>query len=68
MEVHGAAGDDDFYSISAGVNWFPTNNPTLRPEVCFDWFNDDSGQGILPFDDGRDDSQVLLGLDAFLLI
>jgi hypothetical protein len=57
----------DFYSISAGVNWSPTTNLTLRPEIRFDWFNDDSGQAILPYDDGADDSQLLLGIDAILL-
>lgn len=53
----------DFYSISAGLNWKPCGNFIVRPEMRFDWF-DGNAQ---PFDDGSDDSQVLLGFDAIVM-
>ena len=50
----------DMYSLSLGVNWSPYSNLMLRPEVRWDWFD---GAG-LPFDDGADDRQFLVGMDA----
>ncbi len=50
----------DMYSLSLGVNWSPYQNLMLRPEVRWDWFD---GAG-LPFDDGADDRQFLVGMDA----
>ncbi len=55
----------NFYSVSAGMNWTPTTNLTLRPEVRVDWF--DGSQPVLPFGDGDDDSQLMFGIDAILL-
>ncbi|MEK6239354.1 MAG: porin, partial [Planctomycetales bacterium] len=49
----------DFYSVSLGLNWTPACNFTLRPEVRADWYDGDAG--ALPFDDGTDDSQFLIG-------
>jgi hypothetical protein len=54
----------DFYSLSFGVNWKPTANFTVRPEIRADWYDGDSHR--LPYDDGADSSQLLLGLDAIL--
>ena len=54
----------NFYSLSAGVNWTPTNNLTVRPEIRADWF--DGSQPVQPFDDGTDSSQLMLGIDAIL--
>jgi hypothetical protein len=53
----------DFYSVGVGVNWTPTNNLTVRPEFRADWYDGNT----LPYDDGTDDNQFLLGLDAVLL-
>jgi hypothetical protein len=50
----------DMYSLSMGVNWTPLRDVTLRPEVRWDRFD---GTG-LPFDDGADDQQFLVGMDA----
>jgi hypothetical protein len=50
----------DMYSLSLGVNWTPFANLMLRPEVRWDWFE---GTG-LPFNDGIDDEQFLVGMDA----
>jgi hypothetical protein len=53
----------NFYSISAGLNWTPTSNFTLRPELRGDWYD---GNGN-PYDDGTDDGQFMLGVDGILL-
>jgi hypothetical protein len=55
----------NFYSASAGLNWKPTCNFTLRPEIRYDWYDGDAQR--LPYDDGTDSNQLLLGLDAILL-
>ena len=51
--------------FAAGLNWLPTTNLTVRPEIRADWF--DGEQAGQPFDDGTDDSQLLLAVDAILL-
>jgi hypothetical protein len=48
------------YSVSGGVNWSLSDTLIVRPEVRWDWFD---GAG-LPFDDGADDSQFLVGTDV----
>jgi hypothetical protein len=55
----------NFFSLSLGVNWSPTYNFMLRPEVRYDWYDGNAAQ--LPFNDGADDDQFMLGLDAILL-
>ena len=55
----------NFFSLSLGVNWSPTYNFMLRPEVRYDWY--DGNAARLPFNDGADDDQFMLGLDAILL-
>lgn len=55
----------NFYSIALGVNWTPTYNLIVRPELRADWY--DGSAAPLPFDDGDDDSQFMLGCDAILL-
>ena len=55
----------DFYSLSLGVNWTPTYNLIVRPELRADWY--DGSALPTPFDDGTDDSQFMLGCDAILL-
>jgi hypothetical protein len=60
------AGDSfvgDFHEVSLGVNWIPTNNLRIRPEIRYDWFD---GTG-LPFDDASDDDQFTAAMDAILL-
>jgi len=54
-----------FYSLSAGLNWTPCTNLTLRPEIRADWFN--GNQAIGPYDDGASNSQLLLGFDAIYM-
>lgn len=54
----------NFFSVSAGVNWSPTDNFILRPELRADWYN--GGAAVQPFDDGDDDAQFTLGLDGIV--
>jgi hypothetical protein len=55
----------NFYSLTAGLNWAPSKNFTVRPEIRADWFDGD--QPIQPFDDGARNSQLMLGFDAYYL-
>jgi hypothetical protein len=49
----------NFYSLSLGLNWSPCCRLMFRPEVRWDWFD---GQG-LPYDNGNQDNQFLVGMD-----
>jgi hypothetical protein len=55
----------NFSSLSFGLNWSPTRNVTLRPEVRADWYGGNATRQ--PFDDGTKDTQLMIGLDAILL-
>lgn len=50
----------NFWSLSVGVNWTPTTNLIVRPELRWDSFD---GTG-LPYDDGAEDEQLLLAADV----
>jgi len=52
----------NFYEVGTGLNWFPTHNLTIRPEIRWDWFD---GVG-LPFDDGAKDNQFVGAFDIIL--
>ncbi len=54
----------NFYSLSLGVNWTPSKNVMLRPEIRADWYEGNAVR--LPYNDGTDDSQFMLGFDAIL--
>ncbi|MCE9554034.1 MAG: porin [Planctomycetes bacterium] len=54
----------NFYSLAAGLNWTPTTNLTIRPEIRADWF--DGNQAVQPYDDGADSTQLMLGVDGIL--
>ena len=43
------AGAGSYYEATLGLNWYPSSNLTVRPEVRWDWFD---GQGR-PFDSPR---------------
>lgn len=53
----------NFYSLSAGVNWTPSNAFMLRSEIRADWFDGEQATPR-PFDDGAKNYQLLLGFDA----
>jgi hypothetical protein len=55
--------DGSFYETSLGLNWTPSSNLTIRPELRWDWFN---GNG-LPYDQGTEDRQFTAAFDAVLI-
>jgi hypothetical protein len=56
----------NFYEITAGLNWRPTKNWLIRPEVRYDWFHRDGPPvpGGLPFDAGDATEQWTFAVDA----
>lgn len=67
----------NFWEITLGLNWMPTANWVVRPEIRYDWFTPDAyGSGALPFGaitttpgglvTGDDVDQWYLGCDAIL--
>lgn len=52
----------NFYSLSFGVNYSPTQNFIVRPEIRSDWYTGNSVPR--PYQDGAKTSQLMLGLDA----
>ncbi|MCG8587091.1 MAG: porin, partial [Pirellulales bacterium] len=67
VDVNGA-GRGSYYETTFGVNWQPTPNLRLRPEIRFDWFD---GVGF-PFDSrdggmtGTAKNQMTVGFDAIM--
>lgn len=57
----GLAGD--FYEMTAGLNWTPTSNLIVRPEVRYDWFEGESLTGLLPYNAGTDSYQFTYAVD-----
>ncbi len=58
--VLGNGKSTNFYEITAGVNFKPTQWFKLRPEIRYDW-NEGSSK---PFDDGTQDDQFIFAVDA----
>jgi hypothetical protein len=58
----------DFIALTCGLNWRPTPNWLVRPEVRWDWFDRDGpiGPTGLPFDGGLSDDQFTCAVDAVL--
>jgi hypothetical protein len=54
----------DFFEVTFAVNYTPTENFALRPEVRWDWYDADFGGGPQPFDDGTRSNQFIASLDA----
>ena len=65
--IFGESFAGNFYEVSLGLNWTPTANWTVRPELRYDWFDGVSLNGLRPYDAGTQDDQFLLGFDAILL-
>ncbi|MEX2173150.1 MAG: porin [Pirellulaceae bacterium] len=65
IPASGFAGN--FYELTAGMNWTPHANITVRPEVRYDWYDGESAGGIQPFDDGSRTDQLLYGVDLIVL-
>jgi hypothetical protein len=59
-----AAFAGDYYNLTLGLNWSPSSNLTVRPEMRWDWSDDST---VAPFDDGMKDSQFLAAFDVIYL-
>ena len=52
----------DFYELTLGLNWTPSSNLVVRPEIRWDWFQ---GTG-LPYNDGAADDQFTAAIDMII--
>ncbi len=52
----------NFFSLTVGPNWLPTQNLILRPELRWDFYDGDAK----PYNDGTKTEQLMLGFDAIL--
>ncbi|MCG8346097.1 MAG: porin, partial [Chlorobiales bacterium] len=53
----------DYYALTLGLNYRPNANLVIRPEIRWDWFDDDATATALPFDNGTEDEQFSGGFD-----
>jgi hypothetical protein len=53
----------DFYELSAGLNWTPTQHVVVRPELRWDWTGTPD---VYPFGDGARSNQLLLDCDVIV--
>ncbi len=53
----------DMWGATWGVNWQPTANLKIRPELRYDWYD---GPGALPFDNGNASDQFSGGFDLIV--
>jgi hypothetical protein len=58
----------NFWAVTAGLNWRPHANVTVRPELRWDWYDGEDGLGALdrPFDAGNKDSQLTAAIDMLI--
>ena len=58
----------DFYALTAGVQWRPTPNWVVRPEVRWDWYDGpaDPVNNEFPFNAGESRDQMTFAIDAIL--
>ena len=52
-----------YYEMTFGLNWRPSANLIVRPELRYDWFNGTAAAGDLPFNSGRNSDQFSGGFD-----
>ncbi|MHB8899168.1 MAG: outer membrane beta-barrel protein [Thermoguttaceae bacterium] len=66
--THHGEFEGNFYEATLGLNWTPTDNIRVRPEVRWDWFEGhDGGLHHRPYDAGDKNEQFLVGVDAIVL-
>jgi len=53
----------DYYQMSLGLNYAPSDRLRIRPSLRWDWTGE---QDFRPFADGRRDDQILLDCDVIL--
>ncbi len=51
----------NYYAVSLGINYAPTEWIKFRPEVRYDWADTNGAGGV--FDNGTDDDQVAVAMD-----
>lgn len=58
-----------FYEITVGANWKPSANFIVRPSIRWDWFSGQANNAgnLMPFNDGKSMTQILVGGDIILL-
>ncbi len=56
----------DFYAVTWAVNYSPRPYLNLRPELRYDWYDEDASGGPRPFDAGNQDDQLMGSLDCIL--
>ncbi len=54
----------NFYEVTFGLNWTPTSNITVRPELRYDWYDSGNFATALPYNDGADADQFLAAFDV----
>ncbi|MEX2140923.1 MAG: porin [Pirellulales bacterium] len=60
--------EGSFWALTAGLNYKPTGNLTIRPELRYDWYDGrPNAAGHDPFDDGGKDHQWLAAFDVIYL-
>ena len=59
--VLGGNAPGEYWGLTCGVNWAPTSNLKIRPELRYDWTD-----GIPAFNGGNDDDQFSGGFDVIL--
>jgi hypothetical protein len=57
----------DFYELTLGLNWRPHGNITVRPEIRWDWFDEDLPGPVQPYDSGQSSDQFMFGCDMIVL-
>ena len=59
--------EGNFFEVSLGLNYKPSANLRIRPEVRYDVFDGRGANGVLPYDAGTDDDQFLAAFDVIYL-
>jgi hypothetical protein len=54
----------NFFDVTYAINYMPTENFVLRPEIRWDWYEPSVSGGPQPFDDGTRSNQFLVSIDA----
>jgi long-subunit fatty acid transport protein len=54
----------NYFGMTAGLNYKPHANVTIRPELRYDWFDGFTGTTAEPFNGGVASSQLSGGFDA----
>ncbi len=52
----------NFYEMTVGINFTPVNWVKVRPEIRYDW-----AENTKPFDAGKQNDQLLFGVDAVIM-